>query len=175
MSERVVLLTGGNLGDVAGALEEARRQIAREVGPVVAASAVMESAAWGFESDDRFLNQVLVSETELAPHAVLERTQRIERRLGRIRPAPGHAMPEQAPCYGSRTMDIDILFYGSRVIAEPDLMIPHPLIAARGFVLRPLAQVLPALRHPQTGLTPGEMLARLAQTQENDEKTTNNE
>ncbi len=208
MSERVVLLTGGNLGNVAESLAQAENMIAREIGVVVAASQVMESEAWGFESKHRFLNQVLVVETTLTPHEVLRRAQSIECRLGRVRTgglSDNHAeregndagcgmfdsqesrgesdaksevnrevegmngcsassqvtVPNPGRTYQSRTMDIDILFYGERIVEEPDLTIPHPLIAQREFVLRPLVQVLSGWPHPLTGLTPEQMLAAL--------------
>ena len=114
---RVVLLTGGNLGPVAENLEAASREIAREVGPVVERSSVRESEAWGFEAKERFLNQVLVVETELDPREVLRRCQRIEQHFGRVR-YPGQG-------YASRTMDIDILFYDRTLKEYAHLNLPN--------------------------------------------------
>lgn len=149
MAAQVVLLTGGNLGDVAGNLRAARERIGARVGAVVAASSVRESGAWGFEAPERFFNQVLVVQTALAPEEVLDVCQEIECELGRRRGS--------ATGYASRTMDIDILFYDDLCIDTPRLTIPHPLIAMRPFVLEPLAEVLPEFRHPVLGRTVREL------------------
>ena len=105
---KAVLITGGNLGSVAENLEAAREAISREVGVVERCSSVLESEAWGFEAEEHFLNQVLVVATALPPEQLLERCLQIERQLGRVRRA--------GPRYGSRTMDIDLLFYDDRVV-----------------------------------------------------------
>ena len=146
---RVVLLTGGNLGPVAENLEAASRAVAQEVGPIVGRSSVRESEAWGFEAKERFLNQVLVVDTELEPQEVLGRCQHIEQRFGRVR-HPGQG-------YASRTMDIDILFYDRRIIDTPELRIPHPLIGERDFVLAPLEEVMGDFIHPVSGRTISQM------------------
>lgn len=150
---RVVLLTGGNLGPVAENLEAASRAVAQEVGPIVGRSSVRESEAWGFEAKERFLNQVLVVDTELKPQEVLRRCQRIEQRFGRVR-RPGQG-------YASRTMDIDILFYDRRIIDTPELRIPHPLIGERDFVLAPLEEVMGDFIHPVSGCTIRQMRCSL--------------
>ena len=137
---KAVLITGGNLGSVAENLGAAREAISREVGVVERCSSVLESEAWGFEAEERFLNQVLVVATALPPEQLLERCLQIERQLGRVR-RPG-------PRYGSRTMDIDLLFYDNRVVDSDRLTIPHPRIAERDFVLAPLEEVLPDYVHP---------------------------
>lgn len=82
---KAVLITGGNLGSVAENLEAAREAISREVGVVERCSSVLESEAWGFEAEERFLNQVLVVATALPPEQLLERCLQIERQLGRVR------------------------------------------------------------------------------------------
>ena len=105
---RVVLITGANLGPVAENLAEAVRLLAETVGRIVLRSSLRESEPWGFEADERFLNQVLAIETPLSPERVLDECQRIERILGRVR------TPDTG--YRSRTMDIDMLFYEDRVI-----------------------------------------------------------
>ena len=104
-----------------------------------------ESEAWGFESDDRFLNQALVVETALDAERLLDACQQIEREMGRVR-TPGAE-------YSSRTMDIDILFYENRVISTERLIVPHPRLEQRDFVLAPLEEVLPGLVHPVSGKT----------------------
>ena len=170
----VVLLTGGNLGPVAETLSRARQMLIERVGPEKICSGVWESEPWGFEAPQRFLNQVLVLETALEPLAVLDTVQEIERMLGRIREVVPNTItgPEiatssaensgQAPRdYHSRPIDIDILFYGDRIIDLPRLNVPHPLIAQRAFVLHPLCEILPEYRHPITGLSVREMLVRI--------------
>lgn len=167
---RVVLLTGGNLGNVQATLADTRLKLAERVGAETAASSLWDSPPWGFEAPERFLNQVLIFETALEPGHVLDICQQIEREAGRIRPqaadgvdiATGTGCGAEASCnktagadhealgrqYGSRTLDIDILFYDDRVIDTPRLTVPHPLMQQRGFVLRPLCEVLPGFMHP---------------------------
>lgn len=163
---RAVLITGGNAGEVRANLDAARDMIAGRVGAVVAASSVRESEPWGAmeEGAGAFLNQVLVVETPLGPQELLGAVLGIERELGRERPAGFCAELRDAAVrrYASRTMDIDILFYDDMVIESAGLTIPHPLIAAREFVLAPLAEVLPDLVHPVSGKTAGQMLAEIA-------------
>ena len=108
-------------------------------------------------------------QTQLEPLALLDTVQAIERSLGRVRDevstaASRDGAPGSTPAsrqYHSRPIDIDLLFYGDRIIDLPRLQIPHPLIAQRAFVLRPLAEVLPDYRHPVTGLTARDMLEQL--------------
>ena len=149
-----VMITGGNLGDVAGNLAAAREMIAAEAGMIVVESSVRKSAPWGFESPDWFLNQVLVVETSLEAEEVLARTQGIERRLGRERPTGTDNAKKH---YASRTMDIDLLFYGDRVIETPALTLPHPRIAERVFVLDLLCEIMPDYHHPVLGKTMHEL------------------
>ncbi len=143
---KAVLLTGCNLGDKRHNLKEARRRIALHVGPVLLQSAVYESEPWGFESPDTFLNQVLVCETTLAPLKLLAAIQEIETALGRIR--PDGPVPAGEKHYASRTMDIDILFYDDLILESEKLMVPHPLICSREFVLIPLKEILGDFVHP---------------------------
>lgn len=162
---RVVLLTGGNLGRVAETLEKARRMLGLRVGAEVMHSPVMASEPWGFEASDNFLNQAVVLDTALSPVDLLDEIQRIEQELGRNRdtenPAEDTSRDSASRVYQSRTLDIDILFYGDRVVHTPRLDIPHPLIARRKFVLAPLAEILPGMVHPETGETVRAMLQNL--------------
>ena len=136
---KVYLMLGGNVGDRMEYLRRAVDWLHRDVGSVMALSAVYESEPWGFDDTCWFLNQVAVVETNLAPLALLENIQKIEQILGRVRTQDG---------YQARTMDIDILLYGNRVIYTPELVIPHPRMAERMFVLQPMAELAPDLEHP---------------------------
>jgi len=111
----------------------------RDAGCVTAFSAVYESDPWGFVDPCRFLNQVVMLETELTPHALLECIHRIEQTLGRVRTNNG---------YHARTIDIDILLYGNQIINTPELVIPHSRMVERMFVLQPMAELTPDLEHP---------------------------
>lgn len=177
---RVILLTGGNLGDVAATLARAKDEIARRVGRIELVSTVHMSEPWGFEAPECFLNQVLVVETLLSPEEVLDRCQEIERQFGRVSmPDSAGDRPERQETgpvgkiqrYASRTLDIDLLFYDDRIIVSGRLIVPHPLIPQRAFVLEPLTEVLPAFVHPQSGFTMAELLAerkRLDEKSKND-------
>jgi 2-amino-4-hydroxy-6-hydroxymethyldihydropteridine diphosphokinase len=144
---RVVILTGSNRGEKAALLARAAEQVGERVGPIVRRSGVYESEPWGFSDPESFLNQVLVSETNLEPLEVLDRTQSIEKALGRVRkPDPPHA-----PRYASRPIDIDLLFYDDLRLCSDRLTLPHPLIAEREFVLAPLREVMGDFIHPVYG------------------------
>lgn len=158
---RVVLITGGNRGDVKPRLREAQQLINRRIGAVMRCSHAYESTAWGFEAAERFFNQVLVVDTDLRPAEVLAEVHRIERELGRDRNAEAHEKELTGMRYASRPIDIDILFYDDEVVTEPDLQIPHPAIPGREFVLVPLCEVMRERRHPVLHRTMGELLADL--------------
>ena len=136
----VYLSLGSNLGHRASILQEARRLIVFHCGSIIQASRVYETAAWGFFSAQPFLNQVIGIETNDLPNQLLEKLMKIEAELGRLRSASGE--------YVSRTLDIDILFYGQQLVNEPDLVIPHPKLHQRKFVLVPLCEIAPAYVHP---------------------------
>lgn len=136
---KLYILLGGNLGDKQLIFSETRKQLAWQLGPISKQSAIYETEPWGFESADMFWNQALEIETELSPEEILVRSHNIEHELGRIR---------QKNQYGSRVIDIDILFYGGRVINQERLTIPHPRIQDRKFVLVPLGEIAPGLMHP---------------------------
>lgn len=158
-----VLITGGNTGDVEAGLARAEAMIAGRVGKIAARSGVKSSAPWGGmeEGTEPFLNQVLAVETRLEPEELLGVLQQIERELGRVRPERFCEEVREERTYASRTMDIDILFYDDIVMRTGRLSIPHPLIGERKFVLEPLAEAMPQLVHPVTGMTAAQMLAEL--------------
>lgn len=154
---RVILLTGGNTGDIKRTLQMAQQLINNQVGAVLHCSHRYESKAWGFESADNFSNQALEVSTDLSPEEVLDAVQEIERTLGRNRAAEAIEKASTGARYISRPIDIDIAFYDDEVIETERLTIPHPLLAEREFALAPLSEIVRSKRHPVTGLTVGEM------------------
>ena len=148
--EKVYLCLGGNVGDSRQYLNQAITLISSRMGIVVMQSAVYQSEPWGFNAEQMFLNQAVMVETELEPHAVLESCLQIESELGRTRSGNG---------YEPRTIDIDIIFFGSRIINQPDLQVPHPLMHQRNFVLLPLYEIAPEFVHPVFGKTIRQLFA----------------
>ena len=136
---RVTLLIGGNQGNRAELLQQACNMIGQEIGDIVQLSSIYESEAWGFEAEQSFLNQAVVVETRLDAQQVLNKALAIEAELGRVRMGNG---------YASRTMDIDILFVDDNCIDTPELIVPHPRIHQRNFVLVPLCEIMPDFVHP---------------------------
>ncbi len=149
----VYLGLGTNLGDRLANLKNAAGALPPRV-IVLRSSSIYETEPWGFRQQPDFLNQVLEVNTSLDPARLLAYLKRIERKLGR----------QPSFHYGPRLIDIDILFYGDQVIEQPDLVIPHPRLAERAFMLVPMAELAPALRHPIRGLTVQEMLAQVETT-----------
>ncbi|HEY1006950.1 MAG TPA: 2-amino-4-hydroxy-6-hydroxymethyldihydropteridine diphosphokinase [Sphingobacteriaceae bacterium] len=136
--QEVYLLLGSNLGDRMKQVRDAADLIAKNVGKIMIRSACYETASWGNTDQPDFINQVLLVRTELTAREVLDQVLAIEVSLGRVR----HEK------WGSRLIDIDILFYGGEIISEPDLVVPHPHLHERAFVLVPLEEIAPALVHP---------------------------
>lgn len=132
------LALGSNLGDRRQFLRRAIRQISQKVGPVVRASSIYETKPVGYKNQRDFLNMVLHLQTDLKPQVVLKITQKIEHDLGRVRTIKN----------GPRTIDIDLLLYDRLILKDPDLLIPHPRMHERRFVLEPLAEISPRKRHP---------------------------
>ncbi|HZP96790.1 MAG TPA: 2-amino-4-hydroxy-6-hydroxymethyldihydropteridine diphosphokinase [Candidatus Limnocylindria bacterium] len=141
---------GSNLGDRAAMLRSAIDEIGRTL-PIVASSAVYETAPWGRLDQPAFLNCCVAVETAEAPAALLGVLHEVETRLGRTR----------RERWGPRTIDADLLLYGEARIATADLVVPHPRLTERAFVLVPLAEIAPETRVPGTELTVRDALARL--------------
>jgi len=136
--QKVYLSLGSNLGNRLANLQKAIFQIQQKAGKILDISAVYENPAFGFEGDD-FLNIVLSLLTPLEPKELLDTLLQIEVDFGRIRSNAG---------YSSRTLDIDIIYYGTEVINDDDLVIPHPQMQHRNFVLKPLGDIAPQFYHP---------------------------
>lgn len=135
---KVYLLIGGNMGNRVEQLQQATDLIQQKVGQVQKSSALYETAAWGKEDQPAFLNQALLVNTGMEPLPLLQTLLGIELEMGR----------ERIEKNGPRTIDIDIIFYNDAIINEPGLIVPHPAMSLRRFVLTPLAELSPGLQHP---------------------------
>jgi len=143
--KEVFILLGSNQGERGDFLQKAREMISLKAGSIVQESAVYETQPWGFEDPVPFLNQVVEINTELSPSALLEQLLTIETQLGRIRPFDSCGCSDT---YTGRTIDLDILFYGQRLVFTDTLMVPHPRLHERRFTLVPLNEIAPGFTHP---------------------------
>ena len=143
----IYLGLGSNLGDRAGNLRAAVEALAPEI-EVLDQSALYETPPWGVEDQPAFLNMALKAQTGLTPDALREHVKQIEAEVGRI------------PSYhwGPRLIDIDILLYGDSIVDTPDLVIPHPQMHKRPFVLVPLVSIAPDAIHPLLGYSIRELV-----------------
>ena len=137
---KVYLGLGSNLGDREEHLRRAIVLIGERVGEVLRQSSFIETEPWGFESENRFLNAVILCETDLTPRQLLRTTQQIERDMGKSRK---HATVrnQRSTQFKDRPIDVDILLYDDLTVDEPDLKIPHPLMQERDFVMIPLREI----------------------------------
>lgn len=126
------------MGDRLANLKLAVEQIQLMCGKVLRTSSIYETAAWGKTDQAAFLNQALLLETPLSAAECMHLFLAIEKQMGRIRNEP----------LGPRTIDIDILYFNEEIIEKPDLVIPHPRLAERNFVLMPLVEIAPDFMHP---------------------------
>lgn len=139
---KVYLGLGTNLGNREANIRKAIDLINRRVGQVVRQSSFIETEPWGFKSENRFLNAVILCETTKTPREVLQLTQQIERDMGRTKKSVNSKLKTQSPHYSDRPIDIDILLYDDITVDEPDLHIPHPLMQQRDFVMIPLREIM---------------------------------
>jgi len=139
----VFLSLGSNLGNREAQLDEALDRLKAVGVQIIAHSAIHETEPQDFLDQPKFLNMAIEVETKLSPEQLLAAIQKIESEMGRQRTIPK----------GPRTIDIDILFYNNLVVKTPQLEIPHPRLLQRSFVLAPLSEIAPGLRHPITGAT----------------------
>jgi len=147
--KNVFLSLGSNIGEREAQLRDAIQRLERAGVQVVRESSVYETEPQDLRDQPWFLNMVLEIETSLSPIELLARIQEIEKSMGRKREVPK----------GPRNIDIDILLYGESVVETDDLQIPHPRLAQRRFVLEPLAELAPDLRHPQSNRTMRDLLS----------------
>ena len=149
--ETCYVLFGSNQGDKEAIFAQACLLINNRCGRVVQVSSAYESEPWGFESEDWFLNRAVVVEIDKGPEEVLHLLLDIERELGRVR------HPE-IQGYTSRTADLDILYFGTRIVHTNMLTVPHPRVHLRRFALMPMCEVAPELVHPVFAKTQEELL-----------------
>ncbi len=159
----VFLSLGSNLGDREQMLHRAVEAIELHIGPVTIASKTYETLAWGMTDTPDFLNQVIAVSTDLLPSKLLQTIHRIEQSLGRIR------NPEIKE-YVSRTIDIDILYVGNKVITSKKLIIPHPFLHKRSFVLVPLNEIAAGFIHPGLNLSNHDLMLKLGEESLNEVK-----
>lgn len=135
----VFLGLGGNIGDRSETLKESLKLIEVCCGNIISRSHVYETAAWGFKSENNYLNLVIKIHTHLEAAELLEKTMAIEKKFGRKRDSHQNS---------DRTLDIDILFFNEDIIYLEQIQIPHPRLHLRKFVLIPLQDIAPDLVHP---------------------------
>ncbi|MBS7342315.1 MAG: 2-amino-4-hydroxy-6-hydroxymethyldihydropteridine diphosphokinase [Parabacteroides sp.] len=136
----VYLGLGTNIGNKRKNMVTAAALLAERAGDVLSLSSFYETEPWGFASENTFLNAALELETDCSPMELLRLTQQIEREMGRTQKSDGS--------YHDRIIDIDILLYGNEVVHHEDLVVPHPLMQQRLFVMQPLVEIAPSLVHP---------------------------
>lgn len=142
------LILGSNLGDPLSSLQTALEKIKTEVGEVVRSSSVYVSEPWGIKDQPAFNNQVVEIETEFNAYSTLKKLLAIETSMGRIR----------GEKWGERIIDIDILYFDDQVINTDNLIIPHPGIPGRRFVLVPLCELIPDQIHPVLNVSNADLL-----------------
>lgn len=136
---KVFLGLGGNIGDKKQNYYRVRQLIEKKLGEVIQASSAYETPPWGFQSENAFWNQVILIETVFEAEELLWRIHEMEEEFGRKRGLER---------YGSREMDIDILYFNEEYFETKTLIIPHPRIQERRFVLVPLVEIAPDYLHP---------------------------
>lgn len=149
-----MLHLGSNVGDREGYLSAAKAMIQEMHGPLQESSAIYETAPWGLQEQESFLNQAILGRTKCSPFQFLADCKSIEHNLGRSK-------VEQ---WGPREIDIDIIFFDSFVVGTAELSIPHPYLHQRKFVLQPLADIIPHFKHPVLDQTIHQLYAECADT-----------
>ncbi|MCK9269798.1 MAG: 2-amino-4-hydroxy-6-hydroxymethyldihydropteridine diphosphokinase [Bacteroidales bacterium] len=161
MMHQSYLLLGSNKGNRERNIVKAVKAIAQQAGIVSKMSSLYRSQPWGFQAEKDFYNLALLLQTPHEPHTLLHILLEIEKSLGRVR--------DSKPGYTSRTIDIDILFYDKLILESPKLILPHPRIQERRFVLRPMMELDQDYKHPVSGFSIAHMLAACNDTSEAEE------
>lgn len=144
----VFLLLGSNMGQRESNIMNAYDRIRSELGEELLSSKIYESAAWGKEDQQDFLNQVIKINTQFGPWELLQEIQKIEKEIGR----------ERHEKWAERIIDIDILYFSDAILNAFDLEVPHPGIPNRKFTLVPLTEIAPEFLHPKLELSQLELL-----------------
>lgn len=152
------LCLGGNMEDRESALNHALLEINKSIGKVTSQSGIYETEAWGVENQQAYLNQCIRIETNLDALSLIQSLLNIEKKLGRKR--------SDLPIYEPRTIDIDILFYNNEIINESTLLVPHPRLHLRKFVLIPLNEIASNYLHPLLNKTIFNLLSECEDTSE---------
>jgi len=147
----IYISLGSNEGDRVRHLNEAGKRISDVIGQIIKVSDTYETEPWGMTKANPFLNQVISLKSHLSAMHLLTGLQEIETELGRKRDTIFTS-------YSTRTIDLDILFYGKLIMDTPSLKIPHPLIPDRRFVLVPLVEIAERMTHPESGFTMKKLL-----------------
>lgn len=145
---QVFLGIGSNLGDREASIAQAYEKLEELVGPIFIKSTIIETPAWAKEDSPSYLNAVIRIQTSLFPLELIKTVLGIEQELGRVRTEK----------WASRTIDVDILYFEDWLFSTPSLIIPHPYIQKRAFVLEPLAEIAPDFIHPVLKKTHRELL-----------------
>ena len=153
---------GSNLGDRVGYIQQAVQFLKDSDNiDVILCSSLYETEPVGLQSEKWFVNAVVEIMTELDPEELLERCMSIESMLGRVRdPDIGN------PAYQSRTIDIDVLFYGDMIISTDTIQVPHPRVHERAYALVPLLEISPAFVHPTMSMTVSQVHTMLLDPEE---------
>ncbi len=153
--QEVTFILGANLSNKEEVISLAVSFLEWNIGTLKRKSSQYKSPAWGYDSTNDYLNQVVVFKSELAPEIILEKALRIEKALGRKRGSEG---------YSDRVIDIDILAIEAQIINTENLIVPHPRLHLRRFCLLPLAEVQPSWEHPVLKQTMDEMISNCTDT-----------
>lgn len=143
MSNLAYISLGGNVGNTQEIFQEALKEVEKRIGNILQQSSLYQTAAWGNTEQNDFLNQVVWIESALEANQLLDSLLTIELLFGRERKEP----------WGPRTLDLDLLFFNQEIIQTDHLMVPHPRIKERKFILVPLNEIAVDYIDPQTGKT----------------------